>query len=74
MPKALFPGESVQLFSDPSDEARISIPFWCISNAGIARCIEAMSLIIISYLAPYSLYMKNRFNLDNVNTSVRQRM
>lgn len=58
---------SVRLFSDPNDEARISNPLWYVSDSGIARCTEAMSLIIISYLAPYSLYMKNRFTLDNVS-------
>ena len=48
-------------FAEPKEAASASSPFWYISHCGMVRCVDATSLIIISYFAPYSSYTKNRY-------------
>ena len=48
-------------FAEPKEAASASSPFWYISHCGMVRCVDATSLIIISYFAPYSSYTKNLY-------------
>lgn len=49
------------LLADLTVDASASNPFWYSSQSGMLEGAELMSAVIISYFAPYSLYMKNRF-------------
>lgn len=58
--RAFFAPSSLPL-EDPSAIAKASRPFWYVSQFGMTCWAALMSLIIISYVAPYSSYMKSMF-------------